>query len=414
MQVRISKTAVALGETVVGGATAGLRNVPLATVNKLTNVATSVVLLSGTDEALYEWIAVNADEGVGIDGFKTGTRDRKTLSSQIKERFTTDNKFRNFISAGGASAQLGFTFYNKKVSSTVNQLDKVSEMLTLVGNLNSLLGEVNNRFTCMSNAYEGVTYFNQQAEDFIKFIQINQNTGVITPISFWSDEPSSRNPYSQGTVRTSLSGYCKEGFSCVALVSFLAGQSPDASKKCYHANDRKREGKADENEVHHNLFGGAKETLFNLEALGLATFTSATLSQFSNFNECYGSGPTAGKIVGKCITEGHAETMENLRKLMGHDKFFTQVTEFTKSVASHANWYGGGSFAKYAPASSGSNSADFGWGNTFMKTYFIEVTGEKKNVKDNLQKSVLTEGDWAFGLAFFNRRSSRFDKMQKF
>jgi len=63
---------------------------------------------------------------------------------------------------------------------------------------------------------------------------------------------------------------------------------------------------------------------------------------------------------------------------MGHDKFFTQVTEFTKSVASHANWYGGGSFAKYAPASSGSNSADFGWGNTFMKTYFIEVTGEKK------------------------------------
>jgi len=195
--------------------------------------------------------------------------------------------------------------------------------------------------------------------------------------------------------------------------------------------------KAMTNEVHHNLFGGAKETLFNLVALHLGTFSPSKQTKkemqipqgstdpvevdtgvplFSTLNECYGSGPTAGIKAGKCLDEGHGETISNLRTLMGHDKFFEKVTEFTSThVASHTNWYGAGSFAKFNEGSSTSNDNDFGWGNLFMKTYFKAVTGHTGgSVASNILKSTITEGDWAFGLAFFTDKKVGLTKCKSF
>jgi len=105
----------------------------------------------------------------------------------------------------------------------------------LIKDLNSLLGEQANRFTCMSESDE--TYFNAHAEDFISYIQIRHSDGRVVQKNFWTDERS-RNYNSKGKTVLDFSPDCQSGYSCVALVSFLAGQSKDAKKKMLPCNRR--------------------------------------------------------------------------------------------------------------------------------------------------------------------------------
>jgi len=154
-------------------------------------------------------------------------------------------------------------------------------------------------------------------------------------------------------------------------------------KKCYLAI---------EDNVAHNLIGGAKETFFTLVNKGGATYNSIA----GDIDTCFGSG----EYGGRCLSESHSQIISKLKTMFDVDVFFSLVTKFTRNVDGLASWYKAGAFQNFDVAKAGSvGTAKFGWGNMFMKQYYIKVTGSEDVAA--MIATPKTEGDWAFGMAFW-------------
>jgi len=417
------------GTAIFGGATAGLRNRPIANVNALQDKSTilgehTIYLLPGFLEALYEFIAVNGDGQSG------------SLNEALKSRID-GGSLRNFISAGGASAQMGIVLKPAEFIPVSGHSPFHQHLLQPLG---SLLGVKRLDFTCRA---ELSGYKQQFAPDYFALLRIRNSDGrtrlanVLT-LDTRDTDPSEdvkrlwkkRNENSDKIISNEdLQAFCSSEYTCVLLLSFLAGDSPDATKKCHQAYS---ETGAVQRQRYHNVVGGAKETFYNFVRYHLKADGSpmpltnvdafrpsnpqTQTDDFWDLKESAGGFGAefpggGGGFACKAFTDDLDTVKKELATFMYSDSSFHVVSSYLEGMrgrysigrdAWSNSFYSGGSFSNFLDPTKNANkdlvtdaSKVFAWGGIFMEVY-----AELMSIYLPQITRPVNEGDWPYGMIF--------------
>jgi len=315
--------------------------------------------IAGTNEAYYEWVAVNFDSAIDSSIHYHGA-----AWSQLSEYAATKTITPlNFISTGGASAQLGIHIPNAITAKV--WLDRQNQFK---GYWDANCPHTQYHFNC-----------NNQ-DDFQDF---------LTAIVF---KPESNIPLLLETASD-----CDK-YHCIGLISFLAGESIDTggdSFKCILGTEQ-----GGVNDVKHNYVGGLKETFWT----------------FTKFYPKYRQGvPHHEAPLNEVWCEDPQDTLNVLIEFMKKDLFFSEAHIFLRGLFAlmddHADrvvrkiFYTAGNFGlidfdldeNFGTWADCSHGDGFKWTQFFLHAFvqvmFQHIEGWQ------IKKSQGNKGAWTFGLA---------------
>jgi hypothetical protein len=394
---------------VIGGATAGLRNLPMREVNQvITDLAANIPksshileLLDGVDEAYYEFLAVNSDK-----------QEVGTSITQVFTNLGVPSGLRSFISAGGASAQMAFYIGNTQTL--------VDAFHTFISDVATLMETPATNLACIAQDADLSDYPAARQAAFVGYAQFENN--VVTQQHLWASRGHSGKVKNQGALRHDCVG---SGKHCVALISFLAGSSSDAKKPCIDYTT--------ETSPEHNLWGGAKETWHGFvrfmkkkidanAASGITLHGGVDLANKDTLNAFFenGGGQWAGRAFVKPGGMDDATFGQNMIDLLTEfartDAFFVRVASYLISTLTHninTNFYVGGSFFRFnewsatqigqylqcASVGGGCTKFIWGWSGLFMYVYKTVMGITDLRGMANVSTKLSNEGDWSAGLA---------------